>query len=291
MLIEPLLQKNKPLASFCTYQIGGPADYFVEARNEEELLAALAWAEKEGVPVFVMGGGSNVLFDDAGFRGLVIRVKMNQLELHGEELWAEAGAMVAQVVKTAADAGLTGLEAWNGLPGTVGGAVYGNAGCFGVESKDLLKEARVWKEREIKTVKAADLHYDYRDSRLKHESAVVLSAIFQLKKGNPEAIAARMKEIAKSRIQKQPAGSSTGSFFKNPPGDHAGRLIEAAGLKGRTFGKARVSPEHANFFMNLGGATSADVLHLVQEVEATVFKKFGVLLEREVRVVAENPKK
>ncbi|MFA6023928.1 MAG: UDP-N-acetylmuramate dehydrogenase [Candidatus Gracilibacteria bacterium] len=277
------LREDHNLAPYCTFQIGGPADFFVEARGSEEVLEALNWAEERDLPVFVFGGGSNLLFDDGGFRGLVIRMRLAGVEVRGEEVWAEAGVMMAKVVLAAAEAGLTGLEAWNGLPGTVGGAVFGNAGCFGVEAKDVLESAEVWMPGEgVKTVGVEFFEYDYRWSRLKKEGGVVLSASFKLQRGERGEILEKMKEIARSRISKQPPGSSTGSFFKNPPGDHAGRLIEAAGLKGKWLGKARISDQHANFFLNAGGATAADILNLAALVEKTVFEKFGIRLEREV---------
>ncbi len=281
------IQENHPLARYTTYQIGGPADFFVEAVSTEEVLEALEWAEDRDMPVYVFGGGSNLLFDDEGFRGLVIRMRAQGLEVRGDEVWAEAGCVTAKVVKAAAEAELTGLEAWNGLPGTVGGAVLGNAGCFGVETKDVLKEATVYLPGEgVKTLGLEDFGYAYRWSRFKKENGVILSAVFKLTKGEPVAIAERMNEIARSRIQKQPPGSSTGSFFKNPVGDHAGRLIEAAGLKGRQVGKAMISPAHANFMLNTGGASSADVLGLAELVQNEVQRQFGVRLEREVVYVS-----
>ncbi len=275
--------ENQLLARYTTYQIGGPADFFVEAISTQEVLAALEWAADRDMPVYVFGGGSNLLFDDEGFRGLVIRMRMQNVEVRGDQIWAEAGAMTAKMVKAAADAGLTGLEEWNGLPGTVGGAVLGNAGCFGVETKDVLQEASVYLPGEgVRTLKNEEFGYSYRWSRFKKENAVILSAIFQLNRGNPEAIQEKMKAVARTRIQKQPPGLNTGSFFKNPSGDHAGRLIEAAGLKGATVGKAQISNAHANFMMNVGGASSEDVLNLSNRVQQAVEAKFGVKLEREV---------
>ncbi len=277
------VQTHHPLARYTTYQIGGEADYFVEAKSTEEVLEALDWARKEGLPVFVFGGGSNLLFDDEGFRGLVIRVKSQGIEVRGEELWAEAGVLMAKLVKTAEEVGLTGIEAWNGLPGTVGGAVLGNAGCFGVETKDVLKEAKIYLPHQgVESLNGEQLGYTYRYSRFKKEAGVVLSASFQLKKGEAHEVTEKMKEVARSRIQKQPPGLSTGSFFKNPPGDHAGRLIEACGLKGKIIGKMKISPAHANFFVNMGGARSADVLELAHFVQKEVKEKFGVKLEQEV---------
>lgn len=283
------IQENHLLAPYTTYQIGGPADYFVEAQSTEEVLESLDWAAELDLPVFVFGGGSNLLFDDAGFRGLVIRMKAEGVKVEGERVTADAGVLMARVVKAAAEAGLTGIEAWNGLPGTVGGAVTGNAGCFGVETKDVLESAVVWLPGEgVRDVTPEFFDYHYRTSRLKKEPGIVLSATFKLAKGEAEEITAKMREIARSRIQKQPPGSSTGSFFKNPEGDSAGRLIEAAGLKGHVLGKAQISPHHANFFLNKGGATAGDILALADLAQKTVGDKFGVVLEREVVYVPED---
>lgn len=287
MNIEEKKRAQEPLWKYGTFLIGGPADYFLEAKSKEELLAGLKWAEQRDLPYFVFGAGTNLLFDDSGFRGLVIRNKSEGFQVNGNEIWAEAGLLTAKLIKAAAEGGLTGLEAWNGLPGTVGGAVYGNAGCFGVECKDVLRTADIYLPgKGVKTVTVKDLQYGYRDSALKSHGAmagaVVFSATFQLKKDLPEEIKMRMMEIAKSRIQKQPPGSSTGSFFKNPPGDHAGRLIEACGLKGKQVGKAKISEQHANFFLNTGGATAADILTLADLAQKAVEDTFGIRLEREV---------
>lgn len=259
----------------------------MEAISTEEVMEALEWAQDRDMPVYVFGGGSNLLFDDEGFRGLVIRMRSHGLEVRGDEIWAEAGVVMAKVVKAAAEAGLTGLEEWNGLPGSVGGAVLGNAGCFGVETKDVLKEASVYLPGEgVKTVEVDFFEYRYRWSRFKKETGVILNAVFKLRKGSPEAIQEKMTAVARTRIQKQPPGSSTGSFFRNPPGDHAGRLIEAAGLKGKQVGKAMISTAHANFMMNMGGASSVDVLTLSEQIQNEVERQFGIRLEREVVYVA-----
>lgn len=280
------LLEHHPLAKYTTFQIGGEADYFVEAQSTEAFLEALDWAMEHDLPVFVFGGGSNLLFADEGFRGLVIRVRSSGLQVEGEKIVADAGVPIAKVLAAAAQAGLTGMEAWNGLPGTVGGAVRGNAGCFGVESKDILESAEVYVPGEgVRQFNVNELAYAYRNSRLKREGGFVLSAVFKLSRGKASAIEMAMKEVARSRIQKQPPGASTGSFFTNPPGDHAGRLIEAAGLKGKSFGKAKISDQHANFFLNTGGATAADILALAQMAEEAVFTQFGVRLEREVAFV------
>ncbi len=283
MNIESKIQEDVSLAPLCTFQIGGPADFFLEAHSTEEVLAGIEWADDRDLPFFVFSGGSNLLFDDSGFRGLVIRVKSSDIKVEGTDIVADSGALMAKVVLAALEAELTGMEEWNGLPGSVGGAVRGNAGCFGVEVKDILKSAVVFVPGSgVRTMTVEELLYDYRHSKLKEEPGVVLSARFGLRKGEKTAIKTKMMEIAKSRIQKQPPGASTGSFFKNPVGNHAGRLIEAAGLKGKRLGKAQISAQHANFFLNTGGATAADVLELAQLAEEEVFKQSGVRLEREV---------
>ena len=291
MDISEKFERGKILAPFCTYQIGGAADYFLEAANPQDLVAALEWANSNKLPFFVFGGGSNLLFDDAGFRGLVIRVAMSDLSLDGEKIRAGAGCKIANLVNAAKEAGLSGLEAWNGLPGTVGGAVFGNAGCFGVETRDMLESAEIF-DGEVRTVGVDFFEYEYRNSKLKRDGGcAVLSAVFKLQKGDRAVIDAKMKEVAVSRVKKQPAGSSTGSFFKNPSAEKpAGLLIEQCGLKGKMVGRAQVSEVHANFILNRGGATSADVLGLAAMVAKEVKKKFGVELEREVVYVTVPPR-
>lgn len=273
------------LSNYGTYRIGGLADFFVEAHNETELIEALEWAQERDLPFYIFGGASNLLFDDEGFRGLMIRLRSHDVRVEGNEIYADGGALSANLVDAAASHGLTGVEAWKGLPGSVGGAVYGNAGCFDVETKDILKEARVWLPGEgVQTLPVEWFEYDYRTSKLKETpGAVVLSAVFQLETGDNVAILDKMNEIQKLRIQKQPPGLSTGSFFKNPAGEKsAGQLIDEAGLKGFELGPMKVSEYHANFFMNLGKATSADVNALAEYVEKVVKEKHGVDLEREV---------
>jgi UDP-N-acetylmuramate dehydrogenase len=273
--------ENHPLGQYCTFQIGGPADYFVEMADPRE---AIAWAEDRDVPFFVFGAGSNLLFDDEGFRGMIIRVKGGEIVVDGEDVRADAGVMMAAVVKAAADAGLTGLEEWHGLPGTVGGAVYGNAGCFGVEVKDRLKSAEIL---GLGQVGVDYFEYGYRDSLFKREPAFVLNATFELKKG--EGVKEKMREIAVARLKKQPAGLNTGSFFKNPSIEQpAGLLIDQCGLKGERLGGMQVSEQHGNFFMNTGGASSEDVRELADLVTKRVEEKFDIALEREIIFVPSH---
>lgn len=276
------IEENISLARYSTYQIGGHADYFLEAKTRDDVLQGIEWAKNEEVRLFVFGGGSNLLFDDAGFRGLVIKISVDTLQVNGDEITAGAGLKIGGLVNAAKSAGLSGLEGWNGLPGTVGGAVFGNAGCFGVETKDVLKSAEIY-DGEVKTVGPDFFEYEYRNSKMKRDGGIVLSATFKLKKGDPVEIDAKMKEVATSRVKKQPAGSSTGSFFKNPsPEQPAGMLIDQCGLKGKMLGRAQVSDYHANFIINKGGAKSADILNLASLIEEEVKKKFGISLEREV---------
>ncbi|MBU0981707.1 UDP-N-acetylmuramate dehydrogenase [Patescibacteria group bacterium] len=285
--ISEKFEKGKELKTVCSMRVGGPADFYFEAREREELTAALEWARKEGIKWFVMGAGTNVLFADSGFRGLVVKIRGGKVEVSGELVCVDAGAMMASLVGGAAEAGLTGLEAWAGLPGTVGGAVRGNAGSFGVEVVDVLESAEVFLAGSgVREVDRDWFEFDYRDSRLKREAGVLLRASFKLKKGNPEEIKAGMKEILEKRRGKQPLGMSSGSFFKNPPdGRAAGWLIDQCGLKGFQIGGAVISKEHANFIVNAGGATAADILAVAAKAEEEVKKRFGVDLEREVQVV------
>jgi UDP-N-acetylmuramate dehydrogenase len=273
------------LSNYGTYRIGGFADFFVEVRSEEEMIEALEWAQARDLPYFVFGGASNLLFDDEGFRGLVIRNRIDSITINGDIVKVSGGTPMPTFVPAMRDAGLTGVEAWNGLPGTIGGAIYGNAGCFDVEVKDLLVEAQVWLPGEgVQTLNLDWFEYEYRGSKLKKiPGTVVLSGTFQLAEGDRDEIEAKMKEIQTLRIQKQPPGLSTGSFFKNPAGEKsAGQLIDEAGLKGHEMGPMKVSEYHANFFMNTGGATSADVNALAEHVQMVVQDKHGVDLEREV---------
>lgn len=275
--------ENQILGKYGTFQVGGPADYFAAVNTEAEFLEAMEWAAERDLPYFVFGGGTNLLFDDAGFRGLVIHMRAKEVRVNGNLIYADAGAQSGQVVSAAAKAGLTGLEAWKGLPGTVGGAVFGNAGCFGVETKDILKTARVWRPgEEVMDMNVDELEYDYRSSVLKREPGVVLSAVFELKTGDPDAIQAGMKEVAELRRSKQPPGLTTGSFFKNPSDHPAGWLIDQCGLKGHQIGGAQVSEYHGNFFMNTGSATAADILELSDFVQKKVQEKFGITLEQEL---------
>lgn len=299
----PSVQKQVPLKGYCTFGVGGPADYFAEAATPETVQNLLDAARLEGVPVFVMGSGSNVLFRDEGFRGLVIKLAMNTVKIEGTQLIADAGAKWPAVLKMMEEAHLTGLEPFSGLPGTVGGAVAGNAGCFGLEIKDVIVEALVLNQNmgSICSMDQKAFGFFYRSSALKKTHDIVLQATFQLTPlpslpttdfRLPTSLPSSHETLLQ-RATKQPPGKSSGSFFKNPfPNDPtqptAGQLIDRCGLKGFQIGGAQISPKHGNFFMNVGNATAADILALRDHAKKEVRDQFGIELHEEVVVVGEN---
>jgi UDP-N-acetylmuramate dehydrogenase len=304
------IQPQAPLAGLTTMKVGGAADYLATVQGVEQLIQLVRWAREASLPYFVLGGGSNILISDAGIRGLVIynrcrqvRVDQPAIRCFGHTDWrpylfAESGAAMAGVARASIKAGLAGLEWAVSVPGTVGGAVVGNAGAHGGEVKDNLENALLIDETgEVCEYTVADFQYAYRDSTLKRRQplragfkAVVLSANFRLEHGDAATSSARAEQFLNHRRQTQPVEPSLGSTFVNPAGDHAGRLIEAAGLKGVRSGGAEISRLHANFIVNpggVGGATATDVMNLIQLVQTTVAQRFGVQLEREVQLVGE----
>lgn len=283
---------GEPLKLHTTWRIGGPADFFVEPRGTEELVRALAFAREESLPVTVIGGGSNLLVKDGGIRGLVIKIGggFSRLEISGERVVAEAGVRLARLTGAALEAGVGGFEFLTGIPGTVGGAVVMNAGAFGRAAGDLCESVRLLDEDgRLKTLSRRELFFGYRTSSLQGKNAVVVEAAFRGALREPAAIRADMEAVQKRRWATQPSGyPSAGSVFKNPPGTSAGFLIEQAGAKGLRCGGAAVSPVHANFIVNLGGATARDVLDLISKVKTVVKQRFAVELELEVQVLGED---
>jgi len=281
---------DEPLKRYTTYRIGGPADILVEAAAEEDVVATLLAAREFGVPVYVMGCGSNLLISDAGVRGVVLRLghALGRIAVAGETVRAQAGASLPKLAKIAADHGLSGLEWAGGVPGTVGGAVAMNAGAHGGEtSRVLVKAELVSREGRRFSAGPEEMRYSYRRSGLIRESRpVVVAAEFRLTRDDPQAVTARMKEFAARRRRTQPLGMpSSGSVFKNPPGDYAGRLIEAAGLKGTRIGGAEISTVHGNFIVNRGDARAEDVKSLIDLARNRVRDRFGIELELEVELV------
>lgn len=287
-----VVQQHMPLDKYTTLRVGGPADYFAEPSSEEELSALLNAAKEAGIPVLLMGNGSNLLVRDGGFRGLVIRLSkaFSRIEPWEHGLKAQAGALLSVLACEAANASLTGLEFAQGIPGTVGGGVYMNAGAYGGELGQRIESVTVLDHDEVKRIPGSEMGFGYRHSRAMDEKWMVLGARFRLEKGDKEQIDAAMRDFAARRKEKQPLNyPSAGSFFKRPEGHFAGALIEKAGLKGKQVGGARVSEKHAGFLINAGGATASDFLALMKLVQDTVREESGVLLEPEVRIVGDDP--
>ena len=288
-------RENEPLAAHCTFKIGGPAQLFVMPENEQQLCSAVALCKEQAVRYYLLGNGSNILFADEGFRGAVIDVSAEAAGMglsiyqnaDGDYISAPAGLKLSELCKFALQHGYTGLEFAYGIPGTVGGAVYMNAGAYGGEMKDVLTTVRyLAAEGEVREVPAAELDLRYRHSIFEENSGCILSAQFHLQPGNAADIRAKMDELMAKRVEKQPLDKpSAGSTFKRPAGAFAAALIDQCGLRGYRHGGAAVSDKHCGFVVNLGGATCADVLALCDEVRAIVKEKTGYDLEKEIRVV------
>ena len=289
MKTAPFGTKGEPMSKHTSLKIGGPAQFYLRVVSERDLAGAVNVAREHELPVFVLGGGTNLLVADEGIAGVVLHNDWAETSVVGTEITASSGTPMASVAAVAARNGILGLEWMATVPGTVGGAVHGNAGAFGSETKDVLVDAelmdlhgRTW------TATNADLRFAYRTSALQGTSTIVVRARFRGTPGDRDTAVRRIKEIANERIAKQPlAQPNTGSIFRNPPGDHAGRLIEAAGLKGAIEGGAMVSTKHANFIVNIGDASAQDVKTLMDRCRSEVKAKFDVDLIPEVELVGE----
>ena len=284
------LTADAPMAPLTTLRVGGAADRLIAVGSRDELLAALGLARDAGVPCFVLGNGSDVVVADAGIRGLVIRNRARQVAIVGAELRADAGTPMALLVRRCIGAGLSGLEFGTSIPGTLGGAVWANAGAHGAETCDLVAEVEAWDPGadRVDRLGRGQCAFGYRESRFKHGDEVVLSATLSLRQDAPQAVAARVAVYQAQRIATQPlAEQNAGSVFRNPPGDHAGRLVDAAGLKGMRVGGAAVSELHANFIVTERGARAADVRVLGDRVRAEVLDRFGVELDFEIDFVGD----
>jgi UDP-N-acetylmuramate dehydrogenase len=270
-------------------RIGGPADYFVRVRSLDDLVGAVRVAREAELPTFILGGGTNLLVADAGIRGVVLENGWSDVSVRGTVLDAASGTPLAHVAAIAARNGILGLEWMATVPGTVGGAVHGNAGAFGSDTASALIDARLLDlNGDLWNARVDELGYSYRTSALQKTPVICVRARFQGEPGDRPTAVKRIKELANERIAKQPlAQPNTGSIFRNPPGDHAGRLVEAAALKGTRIGDAMVSEKHANFIVNTGAATAADVRALMRRCQAEVRERFGVELVPEVELVGE----
>ena len=282
--------RGEPLSRHTSWHIGGPADYFLAVATTDDLIEGVIAAREQALPVFLLGGGTNVLVADAGIRGVVVHDQVDDTKVDGVRITATGGVTMAHVAAVAGRNGIGGLEFAATVPGTVGGAVHGNAGAFGTETKDVLEEVALFEPAVgVRIVDPAELAFRYRYSVLKDRSdTVVLQATFRGVPSDRAAVVAKIKEMATARMQKQPLRlPNSGSVFKNPPGDHAGRLVEAAGLKGLRIGGAVVSEKHGNFIVNDRDASARDVRALIAEVQRRVFESSGVSLEPEVAFVGE----
>ncbi len=288
------LQENVLMANYTTAHVGGPADAMLIVHDAAELETAVRRFWELDVPFTLLGSGSNVLVSDAGVRGLVLvnRAKTVKIDARSTppSVWAESGANFGALARQVALRGMSGLEWAATIPGTVGGAVYGNAGAHGGDVSSSLALAEILhRTKGRQEWSPAQLKYEYRTSALKKEpgQAIVLAARLKLVASSPAEVQAKMDGFSEHRHGTQPPGASLGSMFKNPPGDYAGRLIEAAGLKGHRIGGVQISNMHANFFVNDEGATAADIDRLIQLAQKTVLEKSGVKLELEIERIGD----
>ena len=282
---------EEAMSQHTTFKIGGPADYFLMPDKGEDVGRVIKICKEKEIPYFILGNGSNLLVGDGGYRGAVIQIyrNMSSVTVEGNEITAQAGALLSAVAAAAKNASLTGFEFAGGIPGTIGGAVVMNAGAYGGEMKDVLTEVTVMNaEGDIFTLPTEELELGYRTSIIKTAGYIVLEAKIRLKEGNPEVIRETMKDLTIRRTTKQPLEyPSAGSTFKRPEGYFAGKLIMDSGLAGYQVGGAQVSEKHCGFVINAGDATARDVRTLMDNVRDIVYKKYGVTLEPEVKFLGE----
>ena len=295
-IFENILDKenvleNEPMCNHTTFKVGGVADWFLMPQNESELSAVLKTVKEEKLPLFILGNGSNLLVGDNGIRGVVVCLckKMDSIDVKGECVYAEAGAVLSRVSNAALADGLAGFEFASGIPGSVGGAVFMNAGAYEHELKEVVESVRYMDMNgNIEEIPGKDCKFGYRSSIFSEFECIILGCTFKLAKDNKDDIKARIADYTNRRVSKQPIEKpSAGSTFKRPEGHFAGGLIEQAGLKGYSVGGAQVSEKHAGFIINTGNATAKDVMDLIAYVQKNVSEKFGVMLEPEVKIVGE----
>ena len=286
------VQENISLAPYTSARIGGPADVLVTVKSADELADVITIIWTHEMPYYILGGGSNVLVSDKGVRGVVVLNRAKEVRFESGDqptVWCEAGVIFSNLSNRCASKGLAGLEWAATVPGTVGGAVYGNAGAFGGDISANLIWADVLTKKGREKLSVEQMEYGYRTSILKRAdiNAIILSALLRLKNSNKDEVSVKIETFSERRKATQPPGASMGSMFKNPAGDHAGRLIEAAGLKGTRIGNAEISNLHGNFFINHGETKAEDIHALIRLVQKTVSEKFGIALELEVELVGE----
>lgn len=299
MIYEKLVQivskenvtRDKPLKEHTYTRLGGNADYFVTPNSYDQIQQVVKFAYEQNIPFTLLGNGSNLIIRDGGIRGIVMYLgELSKIRKEGTKIIAQSGALIADVSKYALKKELTGLEFACGIPGSVGGALFMNAGAYGGEVKDVLEKARiVTKQGEFKTFTVDELDLAYRTSNIQRNGDIVLEAVFNLNKGSKEKIKALMDDLTNQRESKQPLEYPTcGSVFKRPPGHYAGKLIQDSGLQGKQIGGAQVSLKHAGFIINKENASADEYIQLIEYVQSVVKEKFGVDLEREVRIIGED---
>jgi len=282
---KPLIEE--PLARHTSFRVGGPAEIFVKPKTTQELTKVWETCRKHNIPLTILGDGTNVLVADAGLRGVVVSTnKMNTIELcENNRIRAQAGARLSKVAEVVCKAGLTGFEFASGIPGTVGGAVYMNAGAYDHDIGEFCESVTLVKD-DIIIKPGTEMEFGYRKSFVQRSGMLVLEATFQLKPGKEENIRAKMADLNNRRRQSQPLDfPSAGSTFKRPPGHFAGKLIQDSGLKGFSIGGAQVSEKHAGFVINTGNATAQDIFNIIEVVRKRVHEKFNVWLEPEVKIL------
>ncbi|CEN85760.1 UDP-N-acetylenolpyruvoylglucosamine reductase [[Clostridium] sordellii] len=283
---------NEPMKNHISFKVGGPADFLLKPKTEDEIKRLIEFFKNENIPYIVIGNGSNLLVKDGGIRGVVIKIadNFNKFEIEDTKVVAQSGALLSFMGKAILNKSLTGFEFAAGIPGTLGGAIAMNAGAYGGEMKDIVKSVRLMDSKgNIIELSNKEMEFEYRRSLISKSDYIVLSAIMELKEGNFDEIKGYMKELTKSRVTKQPLNlPSAGSTFKRPEGHFAAKLIEDSGLKGLTLGGARVSEKHSGFVVNIGDAKAKDIIELINVVKSTVYSKFGVMLEEEVKILGDE---
>ena len=287
-----LIKIDEPMKKHTTFKIGGPVDIFISPSNKEQIKYALKICRENEIPFYLMGNGSNLLVRDKGFRGVIIQIfkNMSKVEITEDKVWAEAGILLSSLANKIKDNSLTGFEFAAGIPGTLGGAVYMNAGAYDGEIKQVLENAELLDENGNEIVLSnEELELGYRTSILQRNNYILLSARLKLKKGNKKEIEEKMNYLAQQRADKQPINMpSAGSTFKRPPGYYAGKLIMDSGLRGYCIGGAEVSQKHCGFIINKDNATAKDVIDLIEFVQGTVYDKYCVKMEPEIKIIGEE---
>ncbi len=283
-----MIKKKQLLAPYTSFKIGGPADWFYQAKTEKDLIEALDFCRNKKIHFLIFGGGSNILFSDKGFRGMAIRMENKEIRINEGKVLVASGVSLNELVRLTAENSLSGLEFLAGIYGTVGGAIVGNAGAWQRNIGDQVKRVRILdKNNQFKWLNQKECQFAYRQSRFKKNRAIILEVEFELEKGDKKEIKEKIKENLAKRGG-QPQESSAGSIFINPKPNSAGDLIEKCGLKGKRIGKAQISEKHANFIVNLGGAKASDVLELITLAQKKVEEKFKITLQPEIIILDEN---